>query len=331
MGSLLMEIRVDGKFGGLKDKSSFKVEYKDEDSDNSDTEEQSDEDYTDDEDQEEEEDDDDYDDLDYEELKGTQEGEGYNQPLEIARGIKGKGLRKEKKVNSCWTRLNGKSVPLETTLKCVSAYYAQLLSRQTNPPNNELVNDLIQTSTLFQFLAKRSKNPTQDQIYQWLSPFFSNVGLTSENVIIMMVYLERLCSCSKITLAPDNWAILMLGAMLIATKVWHDLSIWNVDFCGIFREISLQDIDILERFYLRCMDYNVGVKSNLFAQRYFELRDFALRNGSAFDLKGLSDSDAIMLESRTALFAKNLEERKKDNIPIDLFVMKKSKSENFWI
>jgi len=144
----------------------------------------------------------------------------------------------------------------------------------------------------------------------------------------MMIYIERMSVASKLNMAPDNWAILILGALIVTSKVWDDLSIWNVDFCSIFRELSVDEMNILERFYLSLMEYNVSVKSSLFAKKFFDLRDFATINGSAFDLKALSKGDAKQLESQTALKTKTVQEQFRNSADYLVKGMKKSKSEN---
>jgi len=52
----------------------------------------------------------------------------------------------------------------------------------------------------------------------------------------------------------------------------------------------------LERFYLIAMQFNVSVKSSVFAARYFDLREFARKSNARFDLQPLSEADANELE-----------------------------------
>lgn len=39
-----------------------------------------------------------------------------------------------------------------------------------------------------------------------------------------------------------NWARIILGAVILASKVWDDHAIWNVDFTQIFPEVSVTDL-----------------------------------------------------------------------------------------
>ena len=44
------------------------------------------------------------------------------------------------------------------------------------------------------------------------------------------------------------------------------------------------------------MQFNVSVKSSVFAAKYFDLREFARKSNALFDLQPLSEADANELE-----------------------------------
>ena len=49
-------------------------------------------------------------------------------------------------------------------------------------------------------------------------------------------------SNTGINLMIENWARVVLGGLLIASKVWDDHAVWNVDYCQIFPEMNVQDL-----------------------------------------------------------------------------------------
>jgi hypothetical protein len=54
--------------------------------------------------------------------------------------------------------------------------------------------------------------------------------------------MERMLENKAISLQPINWARTILGSVLLASKVWDDHAIWNVDFCQIFPEVPVSDL-----------------------------------------------------------------------------------------
>jgi len=125
----------------------------------------------------------------------------------------------------------------------------------------------------------------------------------------MMVYIDRMSDLTKAKITAQNWKRMLLGALLMASKVWDDQAIFNVDFCSLLPNVDVEDMNALERFYLTAMQFNVSVKASKFTIKYFDLREFARRTDSVFDLQALSEADALELEMQTAQFSRSLRDR----------------------
>lgn len=200
---------------------------------------------------------------------------------------------------------------LDQTIKCVSlAIYFHIRNR-TSDCSADIFDESIHPLKIPNISAgyndelitldqnnrsTRLNEPDQKTIYNFVNTLFKAAELTSEYAITTLVYLERLMTYAEMDLTPKTWRRMFLGAILLSSKVWEDQAVWNVDYAQILEEISVEDINELERQFLELIEFNMNVPSSVYAKYYFHLRTLALKYGLNTEHTLLTVGKATALE-----------------------------------
>lgn len=178
-------------------------------------------------------------------------------------------MRPLKKSSSCSTiYLDDSTVSqpnLKNTVKCVALAVYYNIKNRTSNRNIEIFDEKLHPLTVSvnfnhrhgmkMFIKKinffqrdgvsedyETHNPEHKQIYKFVRTLFNAAQLTAECAIITLVYLERLLTYAELDVTPANWKRIVLGAILLASKVWDDQAVWNVDYCQILKDITVEDM-----------------------------------------------------------------------------------------
>lgn len=209
---------------------------------------------------------------------------------------------KLKKSSSCSTiYLDDSTVSqpnLKNTVKCVALAIYYHIENRMSERKLDIFDEKLHPLSKDRVNEDYDKyNPEHKQIYKFVRTLFNAAQLTAECAIITLVYLERLLICAELDIAPSNWKRIVLGAILLASKVWDDQAVWNVDYCQILKDITVEDMNELERQFLEMLQFNINVPSSVYAKYYFDLRTLAEANDLAFPSEPLSKERAQKLEA----------------------------------
>jgi Cyclin len=114
--------------------------------------------------------------------------------------------------------------------------------------------------------------PSEGEIYEFAHQLFKAVQLSSECSIVGLIYVERLMEAAKVPLLAETWRPIFMCGLLMASKVWQDLSSWNIEFANVYPRYSLESINRLELQFLRMIKWDLYISSSQYAKYYFALR-----------------------------------------------------------
>ena len=149
--------------------------------------------------------------------------------------------------------------------------------------------------------------PTTDEIYEFAHQLFKKVQLSSECSIVCLIYVEKLMEVAKVPLVAETWRPIFMCGLLLASKVWQDLSSWNIEFASVYPQYSLDAINKLEVMFLKHIKWDMYISSSLYAKYYFALRslleksDFRSRyNGMVGgSIGGVAANEALKVSKRS--------------------------------
>ncbi|CAM9995837.1 unnamed protein product [Choristocarpus tenellus] len=98
---------------------------------------------------------------------------------------------------------------------------------------------------IFCFPQKVPSNPvtpTVDEIHKFMKVLFTKARLSSECSLVCLIYVERLMEIAQVPLLKSTWKPVLLCGLLLSSKVWQDISSWNVEFADIYPLFTIKTI-----------------------------------------------------------------------------------------
>ena len=123
-----------------------------------------------------------------------------------------------------------------------------------------------------------SKNIPLISIKDYLEHIYKYTKLNTSTIILILIYIDRICNIHKCKLCYYNIHKLILGSMIIAIKYNED-EYYSQKFYAKIGGVTLAEICNLEYNFLSLINYNLFVNDNLFSK----YNDFILSTDSDDD------------------------------------------------
>lgn len=90
--------------------------------------------------------------------------------------------------------------------------------------------------------------PSLDVLHSFYRTIFNKSQMEPDCIIMSLIYVERLLKKTNggIRLRYSNYKSVIFSSMVMASKVWDDLSMWNADFSQVCSSFNLNRINELE-------------------------------------------------------------------------------------
>ena len=202
--------------------------------------------------------------------------------------------KKLKRRNTCGTmfiRTTMSAPDKDATIRCVCGVYrSHILSSEHETINDKESNpfDVFNDYNLDHegCVVTRNSIPSLDEVATFFRDIFFKAQMEADCIILSLIYVERLIKVTHGCLRPKtcNWRSLLFSTMILSSKVWDDLSMWNGDFsqsCPSGVNFSLQRTNQLELAVLNTLHFKVKVPASEYAKYYFLLRSMLIKSGLA--------------------------------------------------
>lgn len=201
----------------------------------------------------------------------------------------------------------------DATIKCVCGVFRAHVLRSGSEHNDKytIFNDLESQRDADPRHKIESPMPSLQDISQFYRDVFGRAQMEPDCIVISLIYVERLIKVTggKLRPRPSNWRSMLFSCMVLSSKVWDDMSMWNADFsqtCPAGVAFTLQRVNELELAVLSALNYQVKVPASEYAKYYFLLRSLLIKSGlGSEDLNTMNPLDvegAKQLQQVTARY-----------------------------
>ena len=136
----------------------------------------------------------------------------------------------------------------------ISDLLCHICNENTNKYNNENNNRLEKY-----FL---SINPSIS-VKDYLERLYKYTKINSSTIVMILIYIDRLCNINKLKLTYSIIHKLILSSMVVAIKYNED-KYYPMKFYAKLGGISLLELNFLELYFISLINFNLFIKKELF-------------------------------------------------------------------
>jgi len=115
--------------------------------------------------------------------------------------------------------------------------------------------------------------PSLDTIETHIRRIYQIGDMAPEAVVMSVIYYNRIINLtSNFELTPHTWRRMLLSCLILASKVWEELAVWNKDFVNLFPLLTTKDLTKMEKIILEILKFDLTIKPSEYASVYFNLR-----------------------------------------------------------
>jgi len=159
----------------------------------------------------------------------------------------------------------------EATIKCVCSVIRRHMVDAAKlglepKPEFDIFRDtpeMVRENSIAGSPTSRSGIPSLNTIVDFFKLIYSKSQLECECIIISLVYIERFTKRTqgRFVLKQNNWRSCIFACLMMSSKVWDDLSMWNIDFSHVSSSFDLNRVNDLEMCLLSTLKYYIKVSA----------------------------------------------------------------------
>jgi hypothetical protein len=170
---------------------------------------------------------------------------------------------------------------IKATIQCVCGVYLAHIVQSNDKRQNDIPRSFRDYNVFDDARGSPKKRksskvkvPTLMEVLEFYEGFYQRSQMEHDTIITSLIYVERVIKNTNAILVPttENWRSFLFACMVLASKVWDDLSMWNIDFSNVtahtagLSSFTLSRINELELALLKCLKFNVKVPASEYAK-----------------------------------------------------------------